>query len=177
MNKHELKLIYSEAEIRAQVKRVAEEIMREYNDDKPIVCICVLRGAVVFFADLMKEMKDPRIMLDFISLSSYSGDKSTGNIKLKSEPGYSLEGKHVLVVEDIIDSGRTVNFLREYFAQTGAIDVKVACLLDKPMTRVVDAYSNYTVFTLQRDAFVVGYGLDYEQIYRNLDGIYEVHFV
>lgn len=176
MEKHSLKLVYCEEEIRSNVKRLAKTIMRDYDDDKPIVCICVLRGAIMFFTDLMKEMTDSRIMLDFITLSSYSGASSTGEIRLKTEPGYSLEGKHVLVVEDIVDSGRTVNFLREYFAGKKPLDVRVACLLDKPMTRVVDAHADYTVFTLERDAFVVGYGLDYEQVYRNLSGIYEVTF-
>ena len=172
-------ILYSEAEIRARVKELAEDISAGYGDDKPIVCVCVLRGAVMFYTDLMKELKSDAVVYDFVTLSSYENAmvegtmSTTGRIKLIQDLRENVEGKHVLVVEDIVDSGYTVDYLRKYFAAKNAADVKIACLLDKPMSRKVDAKADYVAFTLERPSFIIGYGLDCDQKYRNLDGIYE----
>ena len=173
-------LLCSEQDIRVRVKELAAEISACYKDDKPVVCVCVLRGAVMFFTDLMKEIKSDAVVYDFVTLSSYENAmvegtmSTTGKIKLIQDLRENVEGKHVLVVEDIVDSGFTVDYLRRYFASKNALDVKIACLLDKPMSRKVDAHADYVAFTLERPAFIIGYGLDYDQKYRNLDGIYEV---
>ena len=100
--------------------------------------------------------------------------QTTGKIKLIQDMRENVAGKHVLVVEDIVDSGNTVHYLREYFEGKDALDVKIACLLDKPMARKVKAEADYVAFTLARPAYIIGYGLDDDQYYRNLNGIYEV---
>lgn len=175
MEKLKMRLLYDEDEIRRRVKEVAREIAAGYTDDEPILAVCILRGAVMFFTDLVKEMPDRNVMFDFVTLSSYENAMyTTGRVKLIQDLRESVEGRHVLVVEDIVDSGYTIDYIRRYFAAKNPLDVKVACLMDKPMTRKVDAYADYKVFTLERDAFIVGYGLDCGQLYRNLNGIYEV---
>lgn len=175
MEERNMKLLYDESRIRARVKQLAAEICADYTDDKPILCVCILRGAVMFFTDLVKEMQGKNVMFDFVTLSSYENAMYTsGKVKLIQDLRASVEGRHVLVVEDIVDSGYTVDYIRRYFTSKNPIDVKIASLLDKPMTRKVDAYADYVAFTLERDSFIVGYGLDCEQLYRNLNGIYEV---
>lgn len=175
MEKLKMNLLYGENEIRERVKATARQIVADYDDDKPILAVCILRGAVMFFTDLVKEMQGKDVMFDFVTLSSYENAMyTTGRIKLIQDLRESVEGRHVLVVEDIVDSGYTIDYIRRYFAAKNPLDVKIACLMDKPMTRKVEAYADYKVFTLERDAFIVGYGLDCGQLYRNLNGIYEV---
>lgn len=169
------KLLYGEEEIRSRVKALAAQICADYTDDKPILCVCVLRGAVMFFTDLVKEMAGKNVMFDFVTLSSYENAMyTTGRIKLIQDLRESVEDRHVLVVEDIVDSGYTIDYIRRYFSSKNPLDVKIACLMDKPMTRKVEAYADYKAFTLESDAFIIGYGLDCGQLYRNLNGIYEV---
>ena len=174
------RVLYTESMIRARVKELGKAITENYNDDKPIVCVCVLRGAVMFYTDLMKEIKSDNVVYDFVTLSSYENAlvagsmATTGRIKLIQDLRENVEGKHVLVVEDIVDSGYTVSYLRQYFSSKNPIDVKIACLLDKPMCRKTDAKADYVAFVLERPAYIIGYGLDSDQKYRNLDGIYEV---
>lgn len=173
-------VLYTEEVIRARVRELGKEIAKNYDDDKPIVCVCVLRGAVMFYTDLMKEIKSDNVVYDFVTLSSYENAlvagsmATTGKIKLIQDLRENVEGKHVLVVEDIVDSGYTVEYIRQYFAAKNPLDVKIACLLDKPMCRKTDAKADYIAFTLERPAYIIGYGLDSDQKYRNLDGIYEV---
>lgn len=175
MEKLKMRLLYGEDEIRERVKAVARQIAADYADDEPILAVCILRGAVMFFTDLVKEMQDKNVMFDFVTLSSYENAMyTTGRVKLIQDLRESVEDRHVLVVEDIVDSGYTIDYIRRYFESKNPKDVKVACLMDKPMTRKVDAHADYKVFTLERDAFIVGYGLDCGQLYRNLNGIYEV---
>lgn len=173
-------VLYTEADICARVKEMGAQITETYTDDKPVVCVCVLRGAVMFYTDLMKEIKSDNVVYDFVTLSSYENAlvagsmTTTGKIKLIQDLRENVEGKHVLVVEDIVDSGFTVAYLRQYFASKNPLDVRIACLLDKPMCRKTDAKADYVAFTLERPAYIIGYGLDSDQKYRNLDGIYEV---
>ena len=175
MEERNMRLLYDEEQIRARVKQLAAEICADYTDDKPILCVCILRGAVMFFTDLVKEMQGKNVMFDFVTLSSYENAMYTsGKIKLIQDLRASVEDRHILVVEDIVDSGYTVDYIRRYFTSKNPLDVRIASLLDKPMTRKVDAYADYVAFTLERDSFIVGYGLACEQLYRNLNGIYEV---
>lgn len=175
METPKMKLIYTEEQIRARAAALGKEICEAYTDGAPILCVCVLRGAVMFFTDLMKEMKSLNVIYDFVTLSSYENAMYTsGRVKLIHDLRESVEGRHVLVVEDIVDSGYTVDYLRKYFYAKNPIDVKIACLLDKPLARKADAYADYVAFTLNEDKFIVGYGLDCAQVYRNLNGVYSV---
>lgn len=180
MEKLNYSVLYDEKTIRERVAALGKQISATYTDGKPVVCVCVLRGAVMFFADLMKELTCDGVVYDFVTLASYESAlipgsmNSTGRVRLIQDLRESVEDKHVLVVEDIVDSGYTIQYLRAYFAGKNAADVKIAALLDKPMTRKVDAQADYVAFTLERPAFIVGYGLDCNQLYRNLPGIYEV---
>lgn len=170
-----MKLLYGEDVIRSRVKEVAAEICAAYTDDKPILCVCILRGAVMFFTDLVKELKGKNVMFDFVTLSSYENAMyTTGRVKLIQDLREPVTDRHVLVVEDIVDSGYTIDYIRRYFQSKDPIDVRIACLMDKPMSRKVEAYADHIAFTLENDAFIVGYGLDCGQLYRNLNGIYEV---
>ena len=127
----------------------------------------------MFFSQLVRYIKND-VTIDFITLSSYVADKSKGNIDMISDIRESVSGKHVLIVEDIVDSGRTIDYLRSYFENKNALSVKIACLIDKPMSRINSAKADFVAFTLDRPVFIVGYGLDYEQKFRNLDHIEEV---
>ena len=180
MNLPKCNVVFSSEQIQTRLAELGKEITAYYNDDKPIVCVCVLRGAVMFFADLIKRIDSDKVVCDFVTLQSYEtamevgGMQTTGKIKLIQDMRESVKDKHVLVIEDIVDSGNTVNYLREYFNGKEAIDVKIACLLDKPMSRKVDVKVDYVAFTLSRPAYIIGYGLDDGQKYRNLDAIYEI---
>lgn len=176
------RILYDEATIRSRIKEVAAEIMRDYEgDETELVCVCVLRGAVMFYTDLMKELAIENLVYDFVTLQSYENARiaggtmgTTGVIKLIQELRTNVEDKNVIVVEDIVDSGYTVEYLRRYFKDKKAKSVKIAALLDKPLGRKVEAKADYLAFTLERNAFIIGYGLDCDQKYRNLPGIYEV---
>lgn len=175
MKNLKLKRIYSQEQIAERVEDLAKKIISEYTDDEPILCVCVLKGAVMFFTDLVKALKGKDIMFDFVTLSSYDNAMySSGKIKLIQDLREPVEGRHILVVEDIVDSGYTIDYIKKYFTSKNAIDVKIACLMDKPLSRKVDVYADYIAFTLDNEAFIVGYGLDCGQLYRNLDGIFEV---
>jgi len=160
------RVLLTEEEIAAKVKEVGARISADYAGKK-LVLVSVLKGSVVFMADLMRAITIP-CSVDFMSVSSYGRDvKSTGVVKIRKDLDEQLSGKHVLVVEDILDSGLTLSYLREYISQKGAESVRIATLLDKPSRRSVDVFPDYTCFTVP-DAFVVGYGLDYNEVYRNL---------
>ncbi|MDR3294169.1 MAG: hypoxanthine phosphoribosyltransferase, partial [Clostridiales bacterium] len=166
--------LYSGETVRNRVKELAEAIKRDYPSDETLVCVCVLRGAVLFFSDLVKAMPDMDLRFDFVTLSSYENAVySSGRVKLIADMRENVEGKNVIVVEDIVDSGHTVKYLRQYFESKKAKSCRIACLLDKPCNRQVDVTADYTAFVLDRDRYIVGYGLDAAQRYRNLDGVYE----
>lgn len=168
-------VLYSREVLEKRIAELGQEIKQTYPaDNKPIICLCVLRGAVMFYADLMKSIDDERVVFDFITLSSYDYTTTTGKVKLVQDLRCDVKDAHVLIVEDIIDSGYTLQYLKKYFAGKEAADVKVATLLDKPMARKVDITPDFTAFTLSRPAFIIGYGLDLDQKYRNLDCILEV---
>lgn len=161
--------LVSEAEIDATVSRIAAEIDRDYADrSKGLLLLCILKGSVVFMGDLMKKIERP-VEIDFMKVSSYgSGTASSGKINIMLDLHRSdLANLDILVIEDIIDSGRTLSYLVEYLKLAGARSVKTCTMLDKPDRRVVDFTPDY-VGKIIPDEFVVGYGLDYDEKYRTL---------
>jgi len=172
--KHHVENYLSEETVDNKIKEIAEKISKDY-EGKTIHLICVLRGGTFFMCELSKRITVP-VTLDFMSVSSYgSGTSSSGVIKIIKDLDESIEGKDVLVVEDIIDSGRTLSHLLELLKSRNPKSVKLCTLLDKPDRRVVDVNVDYTCFAIP-DEFVVGYGLDYDQLYRNLPYIGIVKF-
>lgn len=159
-------VLISEEEIHAKVKELGEKLSAEYAGRDPLV-ICVLKGAFIFMADLVKNITVP-MELDFMAVSSYGAStKSSGVVKIIKDLDVSVEGRDVLIVEDIIDSGLTLSYLIELLENRNAKSVAVVTLFDKPARRTVDLEADYTGFVLP-DEFVVGYGLDYAEHYRNL---------
>lgn len=161
-----LKPMYQEEELQKRIKEVAEEIDKDYIG-KEIVVVCVLKGAVFFTVDLVKKMKTP-IELETVQISSYAGTQSTGEISMKKDLDNSVEGRDVLIVEDIVDTGRTLKWLRDYLVnEKKAKSVKVAVLMDKKERRVVEVPIDYTGFVIP-NKFVVGYGFDVDEKGRNI---------
>ncbi|WEK54294.1 MAG: hypoxanthine phosphoribosyltransferase [Candidatus Cohnella colombiensis] len=159
-------VLYSQEVIEQKVQELGEVISREYEGRNPLV-ICVLKGAFIFMADLSKRLTIP-IELDFMAVSSYGqGTRSSGEVKIVKDLDVSVDGRDVLIVEDIIDSGLTLSYLIDVLERRNALSVNVVALFDKPGRRTVDLNADYTGFIIP-DAFVVGYGLDYAEKYRNL---------
>ncbi len=155
-----------EEEVDQRIKEMAEAISRDY-EGKQVHLICVLKGGVFFMCELAKRITVP-VSMDFMSVSSYGSEtKSSGVIKIIKDLDEPLGGKDVLVVEDIIDSGRTLSYLLEMLKDRKPASMKLCTLLDKPDRRVTDVHVDYTGFVIP-DEFVIGYGLDYDQLYRNL---------
>lgn len=162
------KVLIPEEEIQAMVKRVASEINRDY-EGKEVVVIGVLTGAFIFTADLVRELNMP-VVIDFMHVSSYQGTESTGFLKIKKDISTDIEGKHVIIVEDIIDTGNTLKALREMLAERGPASIKICTAFDKPSRRVNDLIPDYNGITVP-DEFIIGYGLDYDGAYRNIKDI------
>lgn len=162
----EIKTLFSQKQIEKRLDELAKQIEKDYGD-KEITVLCVLKGASFFAIDLTKRIKNV-MTFQFIELSSYgNATTSSGTIKTKRDIENSLVGKDVLIIEDIIDTGRTMKFLQERLESENANSVKICTLLDKPERRVVDLTADYVGFTIP-NKFVLGYGLDYEEKYRNL---------
>ena len=160
------KILFTEEEIRKRAKEIGEQIGRDYEGEE-IVLLGTLKGAVLWMSDLMKEIPLD-VTIDFISASSYGSSTSTsGVVKIKKDVDMDLFNKNVIIVEDIVDTGTTLNYLKEYLKERNPKDVKICTLLDKPARRVIDLKPDYIGFTVD-DLFVIGYGLDYDQKYRNL---------
>lgn len=159
-------VLLSEEEVDKRIKEIGEQISKDYKG-KSVHLICVLRGGSFFMCELAKRITIP-VSIDFMSVSSYgAGTVSSGNIKIIKDLDDSIAGKDVIVVEDIIDSGRTLSHLLELLKSRNPESLKLCTLLDKPDRRVVEVDVDYTCFQVP-DLFVVGYGLDYDQKYRNL---------
>ena len=174
MEKHHINVLISEEEVDKRIKEIGEQISKDY-EGKEVHLVCVLRGGSFFMCELAKRITVP-VSLDFMSVSSYGNDtKSSGAVKIVKDLDDSIHGKDVLVVEDIIDSGRTLSYLLEMLSDRKPNSLKLCTLLDKPERRVVDVNIDYTAFEVP-DEFVVGYGLDYAQKYRNLPYIGVVEF-
>ena len=156
--------------IQNRIREMAAEIEAAYPRNEPIHLVCVLKGGFVFMADLVRAMT-ARVSLDFIAVSSYgSGTKSSGEVRFQKDLDTSIEDRHVLLVEDIVDTGRTLKYLQQVLARRAPRTIRTACLLSKPSRREVDVPVEYIGFTIE-DRFVVGYGLDYDERYRNLPHI------
>ncbi len=162
----DLKVLYEEEEIQKRIGELAKEVDEYYGDDEDIVLISVLNGAMFFTTDLMKKMKT-RPVLDTIQTASYIGTESTKKVMIRKDIDTDISGKKVLIVEDIIDSGRTLKKLREYFSDKDAKEIKIVVLLDKPERRVVDVHVDYVGFSIP-NKFVVGYGFDIDGKGRNI---------
>lgn len=159
------KVLISEQEIKDICKRLGEQITRDYKGKKLLV-VSVLKGAIVFMADLLREIKCD-CEIDFIAVSSYSGTKTTGVVKFKKDLDIDPDGMDILIVEDILDSGVTLSYLRGVLMGRNANSIKICTLLDKPANRRADIKADYVGAEVP-DAFIIGYGLDYNEKYRNL---------
>ena len=166
MREDMLRVLLSEEEIRAKVKELGEVITRDYRG-KNLLLVTVLKGAVVFLADLMRWIDTPA-EIDFMIVSSYgSGTKTSGVVKIIKDLDIPLADKDILIVEDILDSGMTLSYIKELLQSRSPQSIRIVTLLDKPDRRKVDLHADYSGFTVP-DEFVVGYGLDYDEKYRNL---------
>lgn len=168
MASHEVvgKVLLTQEQIWQRAQELGAEISRDYAGEE-VILIGTLKGAVMFMADIMKCVTlDTQI--DFIAASSYgSGTVSSGNVKIKKDIELDISGKNVIIIEDIIDTGNTLKYLKDYFLSKGVKSLKICTLLDKPSRRIADVAGDYIGFTVE-DLFVIGYGLDFDQKYRNL---------
>lgn len=156
--------------IKARVAAIASEIERDHPAAEEIHLVCVLKGGFMFMADLVRSMS-ARVTMDFIAVSSYArSTKSSGEVRLLKDVDSGLQDRHVIIVEDIVDTGLTLIYLQEILRARAPRTLRTACLLSKPSRRLVDVKVDYVGFTIE-DRFVVGYGLDYAEKYRNLDHI------
>lgn len=163
---HHIDVMYTEEQINQKICELGQRISRDYAG-KSIHLVCVLKGGACFMTELAKRITVP-VSMDFMCVSSYGSEtKSSGNLIMKKDLDEPVEGREVLVVEDIIDSGRTLSNLLELLKERKAASIKLCTLLNKPDRRVVDVNIDYNGFTIP-DEFVVGFGLDYDQRYRNL---------
>lgn len=160
-----IKTLLTREEAEKRIKELAKEIEKDYCG-KDLLVIGLLKGSIMFMSDLIKEMDLP-VMIDFMSVSSYSGTTSTGVINVLKDTDISVKDKDVLIVEDIIDTGLTLSHVKKLLEDRGAKSLKICTLLDKPSRRTVEMKGDYVGFEIP-DEFVVGYGLDYDQHHRNL---------
>ena len=170
-----ISVLISEQDVDARIREIGEQISKEY-EGKAVHLVCILKGSVFFTCELAKRITVP-VTMDFMSVSSYGdGTSSSGIVKLAKDLDESIEGKNVVLIEDIIDSGRTLSYLLDILEKRNPASLKLCTLLDKPERRVKDVKVDYVGFAIP-DEFVVGYGLDYAQRYRNLPFIGVVHGV
>ena len=163
------RILVTREQIAESIRGLGKQITRDYQG-KNLVAVCILKGACIFFTDLIREIDLP-LATEFMSVSSYgSGTSSTGVVRIVKDLDRNIENKDVLIVEDIVDSGRTLSYLVSVLKQRHPSSIRIATLLDKPARRVVDLQVQYSCFDIP-DAFVVGYGLDYDEKYRNLPDI------
>lgn len=153
-----------------KVKSLAQELNKRYKGE-PVVLVCVLKGAIVFYAELLKQLETDNVELDFIQVKSYEGTSSTGNVKLVKDLGTDIKNKHVVLVEDIIDTGITANWLYDYLSQKEPKSLLMCTLLQKPSKLCVELKIDTLVGFKIDDVFIIGYGLDLDERYRNLKDI------
>lgn len=165
MDKVIKEILVSEEEIAEKVKKLGAEIAEDY-EGKDLMVVGILKGAVIFMSDLVRAINKP-VLMDFMDVSSYGTSSiSTGNVKILKDLDYDIEGKDILIIEDIIDTGQTLAYLKDNLTRRGANSVKICALLDKPERRTKDVEIDYCGFEIP-DEFVVGYGLDFSEKYRN----------
>ena len=162
------RIMLTEEQIKTRVAELAAQITEDYRDKDPVL-VCILKGAVMFYSDLTRLI-DTHISMDFMAVSSYhSGTQSSGEVEIRKDLSKPVDGRHVIIVEDIVDTGNTLTYLSKVLASRGCASVKIATLLDKPSRRApgVTLQTDYSGFVVENE-FVVGYGLDYAEKYRNL---------
>lgn len=165
--------IYSREQIENRVRELGREISVHYGDE-PLVCVCVLKGAYAFFTDLMRNLSIHPLM-DFVRLSSYADQTSRqSRMVFSKDMEIDIKDKHVLVVEDIVDTGHSMKFLSKVLEARSPKSIKIAAMIDKGERREVDVQVDFVGFTLEK-GFIVGYGLDYAEKYREMDGIFNLH--
>ena len=164
--------LFDEKQLSQRVASLAEEINHDLGDTEPVVILMVLHGALLFAADLVRSLRMPT-EIESVRLRSYHGTQSSGKIELVGQIPKQLAGKNILIVEDIVDSGKSIEFLLHELASVGAKKIKVACLLDKPASHLVDVKPQYVGFSIGKN-FVIGYGLDLDGRYRNLPYVAEL---
>ncbi|WP_320171733.1 hypoxanthine phosphoribosyltransferase [Maridesulfovibrio sp.] len=172
---HSLKEVLSKETIAERIKELGKEISATYGQE-PLICVCVLKGAYLFFADITRALSsDPEI--DFVRLASYgSGTSRTGNMNFSKDLEVSIADKHVLIVEDIVDTGHSVEFLKHVFGKRNPLSIKICSLIDKRERREVDLEVDFPGFVVD-SGFLVGYGMDYAEKYRYLSAVYELENV
>ena len=166
---HMDQILFDEKTLQTRVRELAQQISKDYPEGTEVVVVGLLNGAICFVVDLVRHLKIPYTM-DFMALSSYRGSKSKGTVELKKDLSFDPEGKHILVVEDIVDTGGTLKWLREYLRSKSCASIRVCCLLDKKEGRAeenAEVVVDYVGFVCPNE-FVVGYGLDFNQRYRGL---------
>ncbi|HSL93498.1 MAG TPA: hypoxanthine phosphoribosyltransferase [Bacillota bacterium] len=174
MDRNEMRVLLDASEIASRVRDMGAQISRDYGDEE-VLLVCVLRGAAIFAADLARQLYNNNVILDFISVSSYgTATSSSGVVRFLKDLEESVEGRHVLVVEDIVDTGLTLKYLLENLQSRQPRSLKSCTLLDKPSRRRVPIEADYCGFSID-DLFVVGYGLDFAQKYRQLPNICVLH--
>ena len=161
-------VLITHEQIQELLDRLAAELNRDYAG-RPLVVVGILTGAFIFCSDLVRRLEMP-VIVDFMQVSSYVGEISTGNLKIKKDMSYDIAGKDVLIVEDIIDTGRTLALLKEQLLKRGPASLKICTAFDKPDRRVTELVPDYNGITIP-DKFIVGYGLDLDGEYRNYDDI------
>ena len=159
------KVLISEEELQAKVREMGRKISQDFKGKEPLF-VGVLKGCFIFMSDLLRYV-DIKCTMDFMAVSSYQGTSSTGAVKITKDLSQDIEGRHIIIVEDILDSGVTLSYLKKYLEVRNPASISIATLLDKPARRKADVYADYFCFEVP-DAFVVGYGLDYNEVYRNL---------
>lgn len=161
----EIKTLINEKDLTSRIQEVAKEIQEDFNGEE-LVFICILKGAAFFATELAKNVTSSVIM-DFMKVSSYSGTESTGKLNFTLDLSQNIENKNVIIVEDIIDTGRTLSYLKEYLKSKKPKALKICTMLDKKERREFKLEPDYTCFDIP-DKFVIGYGLDYDEKYRNM---------
>jgi hypoxanthine phosphoribosyltransferase len=162
-----MEILIDEARLQSRIREVGAAIRRDYGPGTPIHLVTVLKGAFMFLADLIRAIEGP-VTCDFIAVSSYGArTKSSGEVRLMKDLDQTIEGRDVIIVEDIVDTGLTLQYLQDMLRAREARSLKTACLLSKPSRRKVDVVVEYIGFTIE-DRFVVGYGLDFNEQHRNL---------
>ena len=159
------RVLFSQEQLATRVAELGRQISADYRGKMPLF-VGILRGCILFYSDLMKQISVDCNM-DFMCLSSYSGTSSTGQVRTMLDLRESIKGRHVVIVEDIVDTGLTLEYLMEHLRSRGAASIEICCLLNKPCNRKVDIHPKYIGFEVG-DEFVIGYGLDYNELYRNL---------
>lgn len=159
------RIMYSKEQLAKRIAELGREISADYKGKQPLF-VGILRGCIMFYADLLREVSVDCTM-DFMCLSSYSGTSSTGEVRTMLDLRESIKGRHVVIVEDIVDTGLTLDYLMQNLKSRGAASIEICCLLDKPANRKAEVHPKYVGFEIENE-FVIGYGLDYDELYRNL---------